>query len=135
MRSLRSAAAVAALVVVAALLAGCAAPAGSGAPSAGPTATDGSVGVDEPEDLNRIPAPPAAWWDAGDIVSDAEFFDGDAMTVAQIEAFLVAQNPICDTYHQKSARTYDSGPPYTLLDERSWAIPPLDALGYTGTQD
>lgn len=53
-------------------------------------------------------APPAAaWvsgnlWDPGNIISDQQFFDANAMSVSDIQSFLDAQVPVCDTTHPAS---------------------------------
>ncbi len=50
-----------------------------------------------------VSAPPAkAWvsgtlWDPGNIISDQQFFDGEAMSASQIQSFLNARVPTCNT--------------------------------------
>ncbi|PKQ18352.1 MAG: hypothetical protein CVT68_03875, partial [Actinobacteria bacterium HGW-Actinobacteria-8] len=47
-------------------------------------------------------APARAWvsgtlWDPGNIISDQQFFDGEAMSVSQIQSFLNGKVPTCNT--------------------------------------
>lgn len=50
-------------------------------------------------------------WDPGYIVSDQQFYDGNAMSAAEIQSFLNAKVPVCDTNHPAS----DS--PFTCLKD------------------
>ncbi len=57
----------------------------------------------------RATAAVAADFDAGHLVSDEQFYDGSAMTAAQVQAFIDAKHPGCnagytclDTYSQKT---------------------------------
>ena len=67
-------------------------------------------------------------WNPGNIVSDQQFYDGNAMTPAQIQAFLDAKAPVCDTNHPAS----DS--PFTCLKDyrQDTVTRPADAY-CTGT--
>ena len=48
-----------------------------------------------PADAAAIgPAPPAEWWRPGNIVDDWQFFDGGAMTQAQIQSFLESKGSL-----------------------------------------
>lgn len=76
--------------------------------------------------------PPAQWWDPGYIVSDANFFDADSMTVDEIQAFLDEQVPYCATWHAPSERETDSGWPYRCLRDRIWDVQHLDEVGEDG---
>ncbi|MBO9578524.1 MAG: hypothetical protein J7480_07125 [Microbacteriaceae bacterium] len=75
---------------------------------------------------------PAEWWDPGLIVSDENFFDADAMSVEEIQAFLEEQVPYCATWHQRTDRETDSGWPYRCLKDRVWDVPHLDERGEDG---
>ena len=126
---------------VAAALAACSGPvAPSG--SAGIPGPAGGPGVIEPGDaadhhggverVTDLPPLPAEWWDPGLIVSDANFFDADSMTVEEIERFLDEQVPVCAHWHEQTGRDADSGWPYLCLKDRVWDVPALDVLGEGG---
>jgi hypothetical protein len=52
----------------------------------------------------------AASWDPGRIIDDAVFYDGDAMSQSQIQSFLNAKLPTCDTNGtQSKSYNYNSG--------------------------
>lgn len=61
----------------------------------------------------------AADWKAGRIIDDAIFFNKDAMSVSQIQQFLNAKVPVCDTNHNASFWQYGywNAPPYTCLKD------------------
>lgn len=59
----------------------------------------------------------AADFDPGFIVSDEAFFDGGAMTAAQVQAFLDARNPGCNAG-------------YTCIDDYAQATPAMPADAY-----
>lgn len=42
--------------------------------------------------------PDGSDWDAGSIISDAQFYDYNSMTEAEIQAFLEARVPVCETW-------------------------------------
>jgi hypothetical protein len=48
----------------------------------------------------------ATSWEAGRIIDDAVFYDGDSMSVSQIQAFLNAKVPTCDTNGTQSKSYY-----------------------------
>jgi hypothetical protein len=113
------------------------------APTAAPTAPATSaptlplLGWAYPDDAGvdrvaSVPAPPAPWWNPGLIVSDANFFDADAMTAPEIQAFLDNQVPYCETWHAQTGREADSGWPYRCLKDRVWDVPHLNELGDDG---
>lgn len=64
---------------------------------------------------------------AGNIIDDALFFDGDTMTVTEIQNFLNAKVPTCDTNHAYSGSANDSGAPYTCLKDYRQNIPAKSA--------
>src|SRR5688572_10449729 len=73
---------------------------------------------------------------AGNIISDANFFNGNAMTVASIQQFLEAKVPNCDTdgseaYGGTTRAAYGtsqgSPPPYTCLKDFRQNIPDRNA--------
>ena len=63
----------------------------------------------------------AADWKAGRIIDDAVFFNKDSMSVQQIQDFLNAKVPVCDTYHNWSGWSYGywNAPPFTCLKDFS----------------
>lgn len=67
-------------------------------------------------------------WDPGNIISDQQFYDSDAMTADQIQALLEAKVPVCDTNHPAA----DS--PFTCLKDyrQNTVTRPADAY-CTGT--
>jgi len=87
-----------------------------------------------PVDVADFPAPPAEWWDPGYIVSDANFFDANSMTVEEIDSLIYRELPYCATWHARSQMPNDSGLPYTCLKDRLWDIPYIDQPGDDGTQ-
>lgn len=104
-------------------------PASVGTAPADGVAAEGSSDVERVSDRSPLPA---EWWDPGLIVSDANFFDADSMTVAEIDAFLAEQVPVCAHWHEQSGRAGDSGWPYLCLKDRFWQVPPLDDVGDDG---
>lgn len=54
-------------------------------------------------------------FNAGRIIDDHIFFDGNTMTTQDIQAFLNSKLPVCETNHAKSSSPNDPGPPYTCL--------------------
>lgn len=58
-------------------------------------------------------------WKAGRIIDDAIFFNKNSMTVAQIQQFLNAKVPVCDTNHNASFWLYGywNAPPYTCIKD------------------
>src|SRR6266568_1187161 len=60
----------------------------------------------------------AASWDAGRIIDDAIFTNKNAMSVAQIQAFLNSRVATCDTNHAPDARwSGGANPPWTCLKD------------------
>ena len=61
----------------------------------------------------------AADWKAGRIIDDAIFFNKNSMDVAQIQQFLNAKVPVCDTNHNASFWLYGywNAPPYTCIKD------------------
>lgn len=51
-------------------------------------------------------------WDAGSIISDAQFYDYNSMTEAEIQAFLEARVPVCETW-----RSSGPGDPIVCLKD------------------
>lgn len=47
--------------------------------------------------------PAASQWSAGYIISDEQFYDYNSMTAAEIQAFLVARVPVCETWRSAGA--------------------------------
>jgi hypothetical protein len=73
---------------------------------------------------------------AGRIIDDHIFFNGGGMDPSQIQAFLNAKVPTCNTWHARSTSPRDSGPPYTCMKDYrqdTWGIP-ADAYcnGFSG---
>lgn len=56
----------------------------------------------------------AGAFDPGYIISDGQFFDGDAMTAAEVQSFLQQQVPVCNTWHTGVG---DNQPPFTCLKD------------------
>ena len=54
---------------------------------------------------------------AGRIIDDGVFFNGNSMDPNTIQAFLNSKVPACDTWHAKTSSGNDSGPPYTCLKD------------------
>lgn len=59
----------------------------------------------------------ASDWNAGNIMSDNVFFNSSEMSTAEIQNFLNAKMPTCNTWHARSGSANDSGPPYTCLKD------------------
>lgn len=66
----------------------------------------------------------AADFDPGYIVSDAQFYDGDALSAEQIQSFLNAKRPVCDTW--RSGRGANL-PPFTCLKDYRQSVPSMRA--------
>lgn len=64
---------------------------------------------------NSAGAVTASDWSAGRIIDDAVFYDKNAMSAAQIQAFLNAKVPTCDRNRPSSNPNYQ--PPWTCLKE------------------
>lgn len=69
-------------------------------------------------------------WKAGRIIDDAIFYNSGTMSTSQVQDFLNAKVPTCDTYHAKSSSPNDSGPPYTCLKNYSQSTPSKSANSY-----
>lgn len=74
--------------------------------------------------LTLLPVTPAhavtaADWRPGRIIDDTIFFNKDAMSVQQIQQFLDAKVPVCDTNHNASFWLYGywNAPPYTCIKD------------------
>lgn len=65
-------------------------------------------------------------FDPGYIISDGLFFDGNAMTASQVQAFLESKVPVCDTWR---AGVGDNQPPFICLKDYRQSHPkePADA--------
>jgi len=59
-------------------------------------------------------------FDPASIISDTVFFNGDTMDANQIQDFLNAKVPVCDTYHAASG---SNNPPFTCLKDYQQSIP------------
>jgi hypothetical protein len=73
----------------------------------------------------------AASWEAGRIIDDAVFYDGDSMSVSQIQAFLNAKVPTCDTngaqsksynYNSSTGRVGDSRDAWVTTTRATYGI-------------
>lgn len=58
-------------------------------------------------------------WGAGNIMSDNVFFNPGSISTGDIQGFLNARMPTCNTWHARSGSANDSGPPYTCLKNYS----------------
>lgn len=58
-----------------------------------------AIAVSSPTAEAAMPDP--SQWDPGYIVSDAQFYDANAMTEAEIQAFLEARVPVCETWRSE----------------------------------
>jgi hypothetical protein len=90
------------------------------------------ISVDSP----KASALSGSEFQAGRIIDDGVFFNGNGMDSNQIQAFLNSKVPTCDTSHARSSSPNDSGAPYTCLKDyrqNTWNIP-SDAYcnGFTG---
>lgn len=78
---------------------------------------------------NQASAISANDWQAGNIIDDAIFYNGNSMSVAEIQAFLNSQVPVCDTWGTKPHETiagktraqvgteYGNPPPYICVKD------------------
>ncbi len=66
-------------------------------------------------------------FDAGEIISDALFFDGEAMSAEQVQRFLDARVPLCDTWR---AGRGEHQPPFTCLKDYRQGVPTMPADEY-----
>lgn len=81
-------------------------------------------------------------WQAGRIIDDAIFFNGSTMNPGDIQAFLSAKVPACDTggaqSHSSGMSRADYGtsqgypPPYTCLKDYSQSVPSRSPDSYCG---
>lgn len=71
----------------------------------------------------RTHALSASDFNAGNIIADSIFFDGDTMSESELQQFLNAKVPVCETNHADSGATNDSGPPYTCLKDYKQNVP------------
>ncbi|MBI5357972.1 hypothetical protein HZB74_03960 [Candidatus Saccharibacteria bacterium] len=71
-----------------------------------------------------------AEFNAANIIDDSVFFDKSTMSPNQIQAFLNARVPACDTWHAKSSSPNDPGPPYKCLRDYTQAVPNVAANSY-----
>ena len=76
---------------------------------------------------NSASALPNSQFDAGRIIDDAVFFNPTGMSADQIQNFLNAKVPVCDTNHARTSSANDSGPPYTCLKSYSQNTPERSA--------
>ena len=67
---------------------------------------------------------------AGRIIDDFLFYDGNNMSVTDIQNFLNSRLPNCDTNHARSSNPNDPGPPYTCLKNYQQNIPGKSADAY-----
>lgn len=65
---------------------------------------------------------------AGNIISDSNFYNSSAMTASEIQTFLNAEVPTCDTWHAQDGDAY--APPYTCLKDYSVTIAATSADSY-----
>lgn len=66
-------------------------------------------------------------FNAGNIIGDSIFFSPGTMNPDQIQAFLNAKVPVCDTNH---APLGSNNPPFTCLKDYTQAVPNVDANAY-----
>ncbi len=74
---------------------------------------------------DRVEALSGSDFQAGRIIDDGMFYNGKGLMPLQIQAFLDAKVPTCDTYHARSSSPNDSGAPYTCLKDYrqdTWSI-------------
>lgn len=69
-------------------------------------------------------------WNASRIIDDSVFFNPHAMSTQEIQNFLAAKVPTCDTNHAPSSNPNDSGPPYTCLKDFTQNIPGIGSDTY-----
>ncbi len=56
-------------------------------------------------------------FNAGNIISDSLFYNGNTMDASQIQTFLNSKVPVCETNHAETTSPNDSGRPYTCLKD------------------
>lgn len=66
-------------------------------------------------------------FDPGNIVSDQLFYDGSGMSAPEIQSFLNARVPVCETWHAGSGVNQ---PPFTCLKDFVQAVPTMPADRY-----
>jgi hypothetical protein len=69
-------------------------------------------------------AEPITDFDAGNIISDSIFYNKDTMTVSQIQAFLDALMPTCDTWGTKTSTSNSSMTRAQYAASVGWPAPP-----------
>ena len=71
-------------------------------------------------------------FDPGFIVADEQFYDGDALTAEQIQSFLNARTPVCDTW--RTGRGANLAP-FTCLKDYRQSVPTMNADEYCSRVD
>jgi hypothetical protein len=71
-------------------------------------------------------------FNAARIIDDAVFFNPNTMNTGDIQNFLNAKVPTCDTYHTRSGSQNDPGPPYICLKDYSQSFNSVSADAYCG---
>lgn len=72
----------------------------------------------------------ASEWRAGNIISDTLFYDSNSMSVDDIQAFLNAKNPTCDTWGTQPAteKGYPNLTHAQYAEKAGWSAPPYICL-------
>jgi hypothetical protein len=65
----------------------------------------------------------AKTFQAGRIMDDAIFYNGNSLSVDDIQSFLNSKVPICNTNRTRTSNVNDSGPPYICLKDFRQDIP------------
>ncbi len=83
----------------------------------------------------KASAAPPVPWNAGRIIDDSVFFNRNTMSAQDIQNFLSAKVPVCDTNHApytspNSGVTYS--PPFTCIKDYAANVPSMAADAYCG---
>ncbi len=68
----------------------------------------------------------------GKIIDDSVLFNPNTMNTSEIQNFLNAKVPVCDTNHTRTTSANDPGPPYTCLKDYSTTFSSIVADTYCG---
>lgn len=82
--------------------------------------------------LQPSTASAATGFQSGRIVDDSIFFNKNALSVSDIQAFLDSKVPTCDTNHASTGSANDSGAPYVCLKSYRQDIPSKAADTFCG---